>query len=99
MKFKVIRRTFKATKLAIKDEIEEIKSLEITDSDRTQAKAITKAIVAAANSYGVPVGEAVQGYIETGIAYALRDAKEGIATPSNILMARIIRHYKELKKS
>lgn len=99
MRFKVIRRTFKATKLAIKDEIKEIKSLELTEGDKTQAKAITKAIVAAANSYGVPVGSAVQGYIETGIAYALRDAKEGIATPSNILIARIIKHYKDLKKS
>lgn len=89
------RKVFRATGKAIKEEIAEIKSLTITEDDTAQAKVMRKVIVAAANSYGVPVPEDVQKVLEKALAYILRDAKDGLKTPEKLLIKRIINNIKD----
>lgn len=89
------RKVFRATGKAIKEEITEIKSLTITEDDSAQAKVMRKVIVAAANSYGIPVPEDVQKVLEKALAYILRDAKDGLKTPEKLLIKRIINNIKD----
>lgn len=89
------RKVFKATKKAIKEEIAEVKNLTITEDDTTQAKAMRKVIVAAANAYGVPIPEKIQEVLDKALAYILRDAKDGLKTPEKLLIKRIIDNIKD----
>ena len=89
------RKVFKATKNAIKEEIDEVKNLVITEDDTAQAKAMRKVVVAAANAYGVPVPEEIQEVLDKALAYILRDAKDGLKTPEKLLIKRIIDNIKE----
>lgn len=89
------RRVLKATRKAIKEEIDEVKSLVITEDDTAQAKVMRRVIVAAANAYGVPVPEQVQKILDKALAHILRDAKDGLKTPEKLLVKRIIDNIKE----
>ncbi len=89
------RKVFKATHKAIKEEIDEVKNLVITEDDTAQAKAMRKVIVAAANAYGIPIPEQVQEVLDKALAYILRDAKDGLETPEKLLIKRIIDNIKE----
>ena len=89
------RKVFKATKNAIKDEIDEVKNLVITEDDTTQAKVMRRVIVAPANAQGIPVPEEIQVVLDKALAYILRDCKDGIKTPEKLLVRRIIDNIKE----
>lgn len=89
------RRVLKATHKAIEEEIDEVKSLVITEDDTAQAKAMRKVIVAAANAYGIPVSKQVQEILDKALAHILRDAKDGLKTPEKLLLKRIIDNIKE----
>ena len=89
------RRVLKATHKAVKEEIDEVKSLVITEDDTTQAKAMRKIVVAAANAYGIPVPEEMQEVLDKALAYILRDAKDGLKTPEKLLIKRIIDNIKD----
>ena len=89
------KRVLKATRRAIREEIDEVKSLVITEDDTAQAKAMRRVIVAAANAYGVPVPEQVQEILDKALAHILRDAKDGLKTPEKLLIKRIINNIKE----
>lgn len=89
------RKVFKATHKAIKEEIAEVKNLTITEDDTTQAKAMRKVIVAAANAYGIPIPEQIQEVLDKALAYILRDAKDGLETPEKLLIKRIIDNIKD----
>lgn len=84
------RKVFKATKNAIKEEIDEVKNLVITEDDTTQAEAMRKIVVAVANAYGIPASEEIQDVLDKALAYILRDAKDGLKTPEKLLIKRII---------
>lgn len=92
MKYR-IKRFFRAQHKAIKEEIQEIKSLEITDEDLKQAEKITDLVVQALGHYGYFVLP-LKPIIKKAIAYGIRDLKDGVKTPNKLLLKRIIENYK-----
>ena len=100
MKF---RRIPRAIRKALKDEIQEIKGLVITEDDTKEAELITRLIVAVFNSYGVPVPEQMQTVFQTILKYGIRDIKDGCKTHDKFIVKRILnelnRKDKENEKS
>lgn len=92
MKYR-IKRFFRAQHKAIKEEIQEIKSLEITDEDSKQAEKIADVLIQAVGQYGIALLP-LKPLIKKAIAYGLRDLKDGVKTPNKLLLKRIIENYK-----
>lgn len=91
-----LKKIFTIKKKVVKDEIEEIKNLEITEEDEKQAKMLTVVVIVALNEMGIPVTAIGAKVIETAISYGLRNLKDGIEAPEKLLIGRIIN---EVKKS
>ena len=96
MKF---RRVPKAIHKALKDEVQEIKALTITDKDVKEAELMTKFIVAVFNSYGVPVPEDVQKVFIAILKYGIRDIKDGCKTHDKFIIKRILNEVNKEEKS
>ena len=96
MKF---RRVPKAIHKALKDEVQEIKALTITDKDVKEAELMTKLIVAVFNSYGVPVPEDMQKVFITILKYGIRDIKDGCKTHDKFVIKRILNEVNKEEKS
>lgn len=92
MKF---RRVPKAIHKALKDEVQEIKALTITDKDIKEAELMTKLMVAVFNSYGVPVPEDTQKVFITILKYGIRDIKDGCKTHDKFIIKRILNEIKK----
>lgn len=84
-----ISNFFKALHRANKAEIEEIKSLKLTDEDREQGARAAALAVAALAACGVPCGAAATPILTTVFAYCIRDIKDGVETPNKLLAIRI----------
>jgi hypothetical protein len=96
MKF---RRVPKAIHKALKDEVQEVKALTITDKDVKEAELMTKLIVAVFNSYGVPVPEYIQKAFIIILKYGIRDIKDGCKTHDKFIIKRILNEVnKEVDK-
>ena len=76
-----IKKIFDAIKNAMKDEIEEVKHLNVTPEDEEQAAKIANLAADAMMMYGVPVGGVGRAVMKKVIAYSLRDLKDGINAP------------------
>lgn len=92
---KVIKVTPKVTMKVIKEEIEEIKDLHVTEADNIQAEMITDVAITAMTALGIPSSIAVKEIIKTSIAYGLRDIKEGSTNPQKLIAMRVVNAYKE----
>lgn len=95
MKFKEV---IKAVWNALKEEKEEIGNLIITDEDKKQAAVILNAIAAVLASQGVPTTVTQNEYTKKVLEYAIRDMKDGLHTPSNLIAMRIINNIKKEKE-
>lgn len=80
---------FKALHRANKAEIEEIKSLKLSEQDREQGAQAADLAVAALAACGVPCGAAAQPILKVVFAYVIRDIKDGLETPDKLLALRI----------
>lgn len=80
---------FKALHRANKAEIEEIKSLKISDEDREQGARAAELAAAALAACGVPCGAAATPILKVVFAYVIRDIKDGVETPDKLLALRI----------
>lgn len=96
MKF---RRIPRAICKALKDEVQEIKGLVITEDDTKEAELITRLIVAVFNSYGVPVSEQLQIVFKTILKYGIRDIKDGCKTHDKLIIKRILNELNKEEKS
>ena len=96
MKF---RRIPRAICKALKDEIKEIKDIDITEEDTKEAELITRLIVAVLNSYGVPVPEQLQTVFKTTLKYGIRDIKDGCKTHDKFIVKRILNELNKEEKS
>lgn len=83
---------FKVTK----GEVEEIRNLVVTNEDRAAGKALSLAVYSACMVYGVPCPEKVQNIVAVAGAYAVRDAKEGIKTPTSLIIGRVVEELKDI---
>ena len=66
----------KAVVGAAKEEIKEIKDLNLTEVDQVQGDIVASVAIAAMASMGIPVSATMREIIKTSAAYAIRDFKE-----------------------
>lgn len=92
-----IKKIFKSIGIAIKDEAEEVRNLQITEEDKSQAEFLESAVSVAAASVGIYYPTALRPIIKEVIAIALRDGKDGISSPSKLIISRLVKNYKEQK--
>lgn len=93
----IIKKIFKSIGITIKDEAEEIRNLQITDEDKSQAEFLESAVSVAAASVGIYYPTALRPIVKEVIAIALRDGKDGVSSPSKLIISRLVRNYKEQK--
>lgn len=93
-----IKKFINAFRKAMKDEVQEIKELKITPEDEKQATTIANIVSDAMALYGIPVGGAGRVIMRKVIAYSLRDLKDGIKTPENLILSRVVNELKEEEK-
>ena len=93
-----IKRFFRAFHKAMKQEIEEVVTLNITKEDEEQASKIAKLTADTMMMYGVPVGGAGRAIMKKVIAYSLRDIKDGVNAPDKLIIRRVINELKEEQK-
>lgn len=84
-----IIKFFQAIHKANKAEIQEIKSLSLSDEDREQGARAAALAAAALAACGVPCGAAATPILTTVFAYVIRDIKDGLETPDKLLALRI----------
>lgn len=90
-----IKKIFKSIGITIKDETEEIRNLQITEEDKSQAEFLESAVSVAAASVGIYYPTALRPIIKEIIAIALRDGKDGVASPSKLIISRLVNNYKK----
>ncbi len=91
----MFKKILKALGVAIKEEVKEIKNLELTDEDKEQGDKVAVMVVAALAGVGVPMCALGQKAIARVLAYVIRDVKDGIECQDKLIIARVIN---ELKK-
>lgn len=89
---------FKCIHRANQAEIEQIKGLVVTDKDKKEAEYIQHICALALAEFGIPPTLAQSQVINTALAYAIRDLKEGGKNPSTLLIRRIVKEVRESKK-
>ena len=92
-----LKSLFKINRNVIKAEVEEIKSLELSDSDKNEGRAAAVLVASAMAACGFPLGAAATPILEKVLAYVIRDAKDGIETPDKLIINRIINEVKQEK--
>ena len=92
-----IKTVLRINKNVLKSEIEEIKSLKITEEDTTQANKISALIVTGMAAAGIPCGALSQQIMARIIAYALRDIKDGVEVHDKLIIKRVINEIKNEK--
>lgn len=93
-----IKRFFRAFHKAMQEEIEEVKTLNITKEDEEQATKIANLAADVMMAYGVPVGGVGRAIMKKAIAYGLRDIKDGVKAPDKLIIKRILNELKEEEK-
>lgn len=93
----IIKKIFKSIGITIRDEAEEIRNLQITDEDKSQAEFLESAVSVAAASVGIYYPTALRPIVKEVIAIALRDGKDGVSSPSKLIISRLVKNYKEQK--
>lgn len=88
------QKFIKAIKKAIRAEVEEIKTLKVTEEDLDQAEKVTGLVIATLGAYGVALLP-LKPVIKKVLAYGIRDIKDGVKTPNKLILVRI---KEELKK-
>lgn len=94
-----IKKIFKSIGITIKDEAEEIRNLQVTEKDKAQAAFLESAVSVAAASVGVYYPNTLRPIVREAITIALRDGKDGISSPSKLIISRLVNNYKEQKDS
>lgn len=94
-----IKRFFRAFHKAMKQEIEEVVTLNITKEDEEQASKIANLTADIMMMYGIPVGGAGRAIMKKVIAYSLRDIKDGVNAPDKLIIRRVINELKEEEKA
>lgn len=78
-------------------EIEEIKAIVPTQQDLDEAEALACLAVAAMSSLGVPAVVLQKAIIKKVFAYGIRDIKNGVKSPQDLLLSRIIKEVRNNK--
>ena len=87
----------KALVEATKEEIKEIKDLNLTEVDQLQGEVIASVAITAMSAMGIPASATMREIIKTSAAYTLRDFKEGYTNPEKLIVTRVLNKIKELR--
>ncbi|MBP5596350.1 MAG: hypothetical protein J6Y02_13265 [Pseudobutyrivibrio sp.] len=87
----------KAVVAATKEEIKEIKDLNLTEVDQLQGDIIASVAITAMASMGIPASATMREIIKTAAAYTIRDFKEGYTNPEKLIVTRVINKIHELR--
>lgn len=87
----------KAIVEATKEEIKEIKDLNLTEVDQLQGEVIASVAITAMSAMGIPASATMREIIKTSAAYTLRDFKEGYTNPEKLIVTRVLNKIKELR--
>lgn len=102
-KIKTILKIGKASPKIIasvaKEEIDEIKDLNLTETDQLQGDIVASVAVAAMASMGIPCSLTMREIIKTSAAYAIRDFKEGSTNPEKLIVMRVVNKIREIKEA
>lgn len=90
-----VKSTPKVVAGAAKEEIAEIKDLNLTEVDKMQGEMVASVAVAALAQIGVPASVTEREIIKTAAAYVIRDIKEGSTNPEKLILMRVINKYRE----
>ena len=94
----IIHNTGKVVSSTVKEEIAEIKDLNLTEVDQVQGEIIASIAITAMMSMGIPCSATMREIIKTSAAYALRDFKEGCTNPEKLIVMRVLNKIKEIKE-
>lgn len=83
----------------VKEEIAEIKDLNLTEVDQVQGEIIASIAVTAMASMGIPSSQTTREIIKIASAYAIRDFKEGSTNPEKLIVMRVLNKIKEIKEA
>lgn len=95
----VVTNTGKVITSVAKEEIAEIKDLNLTEVDKLQGDVVANVAVAAMASMGIPCSLTMKEIIKTSAAYAIRDFKEGYTNPEKLIVTRVINKIHEIKEA
>lgn len=90
-----IKTILRINKNVIEGEIDEIKSLKVTEEDEKQGEAVATLAVTACTSMGIPLGVVGQKILTKVFAYAIRDIKDGASSPNKLIIGRVIDEIKK----
>lgn len=92
-----VKKIFKSIGITIKDEAKEVRNLQITEEDKAQAEFLESAVSVAAASVGIYYPRTLRPIVREAIVIALRDGKDGLSSPSKLIISRLIDNYKAQK--
>lgn len=95
----VVTNTGKVITSVAKEEIAEIKDLNLTEVDKLQGDVVANVAVAVMASMGIPCSLTMKEIIKTSAAYAIRDFKEGYTNPEKLIVTRVINKIHEIKEA
>lgn len=98
LNWNVIKRVMGIPVRVAQAELEELKSLNITEQDTEQGKAIALQVYSVCAIYGIPLPAAAQEVISRVAAYGVRDAKDGIKSPDKLIIGRVVHEFKDIFK-
>lgn len=95
----IVHNTHTVLSSTAKEEIAEIKDLNLSEVDQVQGDVIASIALAAMASMGIPVSATMREIIKVSAAYALRDFKEGCTNPEKLIVMRVLNKIREIREA
>lgn len=95
----VVEEDTKAVAEAVKDEIQEVKDLNLTEADKLLGDTIAGIAITVMTSYGIPCSDVQKQIISKAAAYAIRDFKEGCTNPDKLIVMRVCNKLREEREA
>lgn len=96
---KIMQNTHTVLSSTVKEEIAEIKDLNLSEVDQVQGEVIASIAIAAMTAYGIPCSATMREIIKMSAAYGIRDFKEGCTNPEKLIVMRVINKIKEIREA
>lgn len=95
----IIKEDTKAVAEAVKDEIQEVKDLNLTEADKLLGDTIATVATTVMTTYGIPCSDVQKQIISKAAAYAIRDFKEGCTNPDKLIVMRVCNKLHEEREA
>lgn len=92
---KKVVKVMRAVRASIKEEKEEVEQLKITEEDKEQAERIVLLLSGLLASRGIVLPTVAAQGLNLIAQYIIRDIKDGLKTPDNLILKRVINNIKK----